>query len=57
MEGERLIQEFQCEHSPKQIKLLINGGLGEVFNLSLCQNCNEKQRPKFVIKEEILNGH
>jgi len=45
---------FACSHLPKKFKLLIDGGLGETLCLELCKLCHLQQKPKFVIKVEIL---
>ena len=54
MEKDKLIQEFQCEHFPKKFRIMIDGGLGEIINLSLCLNCNKTNHLKYVIREDML---
>jgi len=57
MEKKTLNQaSFHCDHSPKYMRLTIDGGLGEVFCLELCRMCHMKQQQQFVIKEEVITN-
>ena len=47
---------FHCSHAKKHVRLTIDGGLGEIFYLELCNQCNYNHEKKFVIKEEVLKN-
>ncbi len=52
--GNNTLTDFNCIHPQKKFKLKIDGGINEIFHLILCASCYANQKPRFVIKEEVL---
>jgi len=49
------LDSLSCSHETKKIKLLLDGGFNDYYELFLCIPCYNSLNVKFVIKKEMIN--
>ena len=49
------LQSYSCNHSPITTKYTIDGGKQSgIYSVNLCQECDDKEDLRFIIKREVV---